>query len=31
MRGVNALMFRGLDAIVTIGRDTERLLLHLED
>jgi colanic acid biosynthesis glycosyl transferase WcaI len=28
IRGVNALMFRGLDAIVTIGRDTEQLLLR---
>jgi colanic acid biosynthesis glycosyl transferase WcaI len=26
MRAVNALMFRGLDAIITIGRDTEQLL-----
>jgi colanic acid biosynthesis glycosyl transferase WcaI len=28
IQGVNALMFRGLDAIVTIGRDTEQLLLR---
>ena len=28
IRAVNALMFRGLDAIVTIGRDTEQLLLR---
>ena len=28
IHGVNALMFRGLDAIVTIGRDTEQLLLR---
>jgi colanic acid biosynthesis glycosyl transferase WcaI len=28
IRGINALMFRGLDAIVTIGRDTEQLLLR---
>jgi putative colanic acid biosynthesis glycosyltransferase WcaI len=28
IRGLNALMFRGLDAIVTIGRDTEQLLLR---
>src|SRR6266481_5336795 len=27
MRGANALMFRALDAIVIIGRDTESLLL----
>ena len=26
--GVNALMFRMLDAVITIGRDTERLLLR---
>ena len=26
MRAANALMFRALDAVVTIGRDTERLL-----
>ncbi|MGZ5873595.1 MAG: glycosyltransferase family 4 protein [Bradyrhizobium sp.] len=25
---VNALMFRGLDAVITIGRDTEQLLLR---
>jgi colanic acid biosynthesis glycosyl transferase WcaI len=28
MRGANALMFRALDAVVTIGRDTEALLLR---
>ena len=28
MRGLNALMFRALDAVVIIGRDTERLLLR---
>ncbi|WP_213742196.1 glycosyltransferase family 4 protein [Bradyrhizobium sp. dw_411] len=28
IRGINALMFRGLNAIVTIGRDTEQLLLR---
>jgi colanic acid biosynthesis glycosyl transferase WcaI len=28
IRAVNALMFRGLDAIITIGRDTEPLLLR---
>jgi putative colanic acid biosynthesis glycosyltransferase WcaI len=28
MRGANALMFRALDAIVTIGRDTEALLMR---
>lgn len=28
MRGLNALMFRMLTIVVTIGRDTERLLLH---
>ncbi len=28
MRGLNALMFRALDAAVIIGRDTEELLLH---
>jgi colanic acid biosynthesis glycosyl transferase WcaI len=28
IRAINALMFRGLDAIVTIGRDTEQLLLR---
>ncbi len=28
IRGLNALMFRGLDAVVTIGRDTEQLLLR---
>jgi colanic acid biosynthesis glycosyl transferase WcaI len=28
IRAVNGLMFRTLDAIITIGRDTERLLLH---
>ncbi len=28
IRSLNALMFRGLDAIVTIGRDTEQLLLR---
>ncbi len=28
MRGANALMFRALDAVVIIGRDTERLLLR---
>ena len=28
IRGANALMFRGLDAIVIIGRDTEHLLLR---
>jgi len=27
MRGLNGLMFRALDAVVIIGRDTERLLL----
>jgi len=27
IRGANALMFRLLDAVITIGRDTERLLL----
>jgi len=27
IRGANALMFRALSAVVTIGRDTERLLL----
>ncbi|MGB9114692.1 glycosyltransferase family 4 protein [Bradyrhizobium sp.] len=27
IRAVNALMFRGLDAVITIGRDTEQLLL----
>lgn len=26
IHGLNALMFRGLDAVITIGRDTERLL-----
>ena len=28
MRGANALMFRALDAVVIIGRDTEALLLR---
>jgi hypothetical protein len=28
IRGANALMFRALDAVVIIGRDTERLLLR---
>jgi glycosyltransferase involved in cell wall biosynthesis len=28
MRGANALMFRALDTVVIIGRDTERLLLR---
>jgi glycosyltransferase involved in cell wall biosynthesis len=28
IRGANALMFRALSAVVTIGRDTERLLLN---
>src|SRR5215207_2173644 len=28
MRGLNALMFRVLDAVVVIGRDTEKLLLR---
>jgi glycosyltransferase involved in cell wall biosynthesis len=28
IRGANALMFRMLDAVITIGRDTERLLLR---
>src|ERR1700759_4093534 len=28
IRGANALMFRALDAVITICRDTERLLLH---
>jgi colanic acid biosynthesis glycosyl transferase WcaI len=28
MRGINALMFRALDAVVIIGRDTEKLLLR---
>ena len=28
MRGANALMFRALDAVIIIGRDTERLLLR---
>ncbi len=28
MRAANALMFRALDAVVVIGRDTERLLLR---
>ncbi len=28
IRGANALMFRALDAVVTIGRDTERMLLR---
>jgi glycosyltransferase involved in cell wall biosynthesis len=28
IRGVNALMFRVLDVVITIGRDTERLLLR---
>jgi glycosyltransferase involved in cell wall biosynthesis len=28
MRGLNALMFRALDAVVVIGRDTEKLLLR---
>jgi colanic acid biosynthesis glycosyl transferase WcaI len=27
IRGMNALMFRALDAVITIGRDTEQLLL----
>ena len=26
IRGMNALMFRALDAVITIGRDTEQLL-----
>src|ERR1700731_5081509 len=28
IRGINALVFRALDAVITIGRDTEQLLLH---
>jgi hypothetical protein len=28
MRALNALMFRSLDIVVTIGRDTEKLLLR---
>ena len=28
IRGMNALMFRRLDAVITIGRDTEQLLLR---
>jgi colanic acid biosynthesis glycosyl transferase WcaI len=28
IRAINALMFSGLDAIITIGRDTEQLLLR---
>ena len=28
IRGINGLMFRRLDAVVTIGRDTEQLLLR---
>jgi glycosyltransferase involved in cell wall biosynthesis len=28
MRGINALMFRALSAVVVIGRDTERLLMQ---
>ena len=28
MRGANALMFRALDAVVIIGRDTEALLMR---
>jgi colanic acid biosynthesis glycosyl transferase WcaI len=28
IRGMNALMFRALDAVITIGRDTEQLLLR---
>jgi colanic acid biosynthesis glycosyl transferase WcaI len=28
MRGLNVLMFRALDAVVVIGRDTEKLLLR---
>jgi glycosyltransferase involved in cell wall biosynthesis len=28
IRGANALMFRVLDAVITIGRDTQRLLLR---
>ena len=28
MRAVNALMFRGLNAVIVIGRDTEQLLLR---
>ena len=28
IRSLNALMFRGLDAVITIGRDTEQLLLR---
>jgi colanic acid biosynthesis glycosyl transferase WcaI len=28
MRGLNGLMFRALDAVVVIGRDTEKLLLR---
>lgn len=28
MRGINALMFRGLSAAIVIGRDTEKLLLR---
>jgi len=30
MRGLNALMFRALDAVVIIGRDTEKLLLRYD-
>ena len=30
MRGLNALMFRALDAVVVIGRDTEKLLLRYD-
>jgi colanic acid biosynthesis glycosyl transferase WcaI len=30
MRGLNALMFRALDAVVVIGRDTEKLLLRFD-
>jgi colanic acid biosynthesis glycosyl transferase WcaI len=30
IRGANALMFRALDAIVVIGRDTEQLLLRYQ-
>ena len=30
LRGLNALMFRSLDAVVTIGRDAERLLLRYD-
>src|SRR6266403_3852320 len=30
IRGANALMFRALSAVVTIGRDTEQLLLDYD-